>query len=160
MYFYSMKKEYENLKIVVYNLCKKKLEERISNFEIAMKNAQEASNSEDKSSAGDKYETSRAMGQLDRDMNAKQLVEAQTELATLLKMNIEIKSKKVISGSMVETNNGIYFIAAGAGIIEINSIIKVITLSPKSPLALGMLGKIIGDIFSFNQKDFQIKAIK
>lgn len=154
-----MKKLSESIKLNVYNLCKRKLEDRISNFEIAMKNAQESSNSEDKSSAGDKYETSRAMGQLDRDMNAKQFVEAQTEFASLLKINIEIKSEKVITGSMVETNNGIYFIAAGIGTIELNSSLKVIVLSPKAPLALAILEKKIGDTFLFNEKKFEVFAI-
>jgi transcription elongation GreA/GreB family factor len=155
-----MKLNHANIKAEVYNQCKKKLEERILNFETAMKNAQESSNSEDKSSAGDKYETSRAMGQLDRNMNAKQLVESQNEYASFIKINIEIKSEHIISGSMVETNNGIYFIAAGVGIIEISSLLKVIVLSPKSPLAIAMLGKKSGDKFLFNQKDFQINAIK
>ena len=136
-----MKNKSQDLKLVVYNLCKKKLEERISNFEQAMKNAQESSNSEDKSSAGDKYETSRAMGQLDRDMNAKQLVEAQTELAVLSKINIDIKSEKVITGSMVNTNNGRYFIAAGIGALEISPDNKIISLSAKSPLGIALLEK-------------------
>ena len=155
-----MKLKHESIKLEIYKQCKRKLEERILNFETAMKNAQESSNSEDKSSAGDKYETSRAMGQLDRDMNAKQLVEAQTEYASFMKINIEVMSEHIITGSMVETNNGLYFIAAGAGIIEINSSVKVIVLSPKSPLAGVLLGKTIGEKFTFNQKDFKIIAIK
>ncbi len=47
------------------------VQNRINSAATAMANAQESANSNDKSSAGDKYETSRAMGQLDRDMNAK-----------------------------------------------------------------------------------------
>jgi len=155
-----MKKKIVNFKLEVYTLCKQKLEERILSFEQAMKNAQEASNSEDKSSAGDKYETSRAMGQLDRDMNAKQLVEAQSEFASLSKINIEIKSDKIISGSMIETSNGVYFIAAGIGSIELNDknilIKKVVVLSQRSPLAIAMMGRKIGERLLFNQKEFQI----
>ncbi|MEI6593955.1 MAG: 3-oxoacyl-ACP synthase [Bacteroidota bacterium] len=158
-----MKKKIVNFKLEVYTLCKQKLEERILSFEQAMKNAQEASNSEDKSSAGDKYETSRAMGQLDRDMNAKQLVEAQSEFASLSKINIDIISDKIIHGSMVETDMGIYFIAAGIGTIELKDetklIKKVIVLSPKSPLAIALLGKSAGEIITFNQKQFHIKRL-
>jgi len=150
-----MKNRSGNLKSEVYLLCKKKLEERILNFDTAMKTAQEASNSEDKSSAGDKYETSRAMGQLDRDMNAKQLVEAQTELSNFLKISIEIKSDTIIPGSIIETNNGTFFIAAGIGTIELKKT-KIVVLSPKSPLAIAMSGKKNNDQFSFNGKQFQI----
>jgi hypothetical protein len=38
-----------------------------------MESAQQSANSEEKSSAGDKYETSRAMGHLEKDMHARQL---------------------------------------------------------------------------------------
>ena len=129
-----------------------------------MKTAQESANSEDKSSAGDKYETSRAMGQLDRDMNAKQLAEAQTELNALMKINIEMSGENAIAGSMVETNNGMYFIAAGIGAVEFSAGViprhtKVVILSPKAPLALAMLGRKKGDAFLFNEKKFEIVDI-
>ena len=168
LYFYSVKnKSYyfflynhymkKSLKQELYDRCKIKLEERINSFENAMKNAQAASNSEDKSSAGDKYETSRAMGQLDRDMNAKQFVEAQNEYASLLKIFITNESEKVIAGSMIETNIGIYFIAAGIGTIELESVNKtIIVLSPRSPLAMAFMGKKKSDTIHFNNKSFQI----
>src|SRR5690242_2665260 len=95
----------------LFSACRQLLEQRIDAFRTAMQAAQNAANSEDKSSAGDKYETSRAMGQLDRDMNAKQLAEAQAELNALQKIRIETISDKIIAGSFVETNNGNYFIA-------------------------------------------------
>lgn len=151
-------------KQTVWLHCKNLLEQRIYNAQLAMKTAQESANSEDKSSAGDKYETSRAMGQLDRDMNAKQLAEAQTELHALMKINIELLSEIAIAGSMVETNHGIYFIAAGIGAVEFPPGViprhsKVVILSPKAPLALAMLGKKRGDVFLFNEKKFEIVAI-
>ena len=142
----------------VWERCENLLQQRISNAKKAMANAQEAANSEDKSSAGDKYETSRAMGQLDREMNAKQLAEAQTELNALVKINIQRLSDQILAGSMVETNNGIYFIAAGIGTVEMEKQ-KVIVLSPRSPLAVTMLGKKSGDAFLYNEKKFEVHTI-
>lgn len=142
----------------VFQQCIKLLESRIARAQQAMKEAQEGANSNDKSSAGDKYETSRAMGQLDRDMNAKQSAEAQTELNALLKLNIDFVSDKIISGSMIETNNGAYFIAAGIGVIELDKQ-RVIVLSPKAPLALVMIGKRLGEPFLFNGKLSEILDI-
>lgn len=158
-----MKKE-NSLKQKIYNHCVHILERRINDARIAMQNAQEAANSQDKSSAGDKYETARAMGQLDRDMNAKQLAEARHELDQLLKINIDYVSDKIITGSLIDTNNGSYFIAAGIGAIEIlidsnNEKIKVIMLSPKAPLALAMLGKKTDEQFWFNGKEFIIQQL-
>jgi transcription elongation GreA/GreB family factor len=138
--------------------CIRLLETRIAHAKQAMNAAQEAANSEDKSSAGDKYETSRAMGQLARDMNAKQLAAAQAELNTLLKLVIDNSSEKVIAGSLVTTTQGTYFIAVGIGAIEVENQ-KVIVLSSRSPLALLLLGKQLNDSFPFNEKQYQVTGI-
>lgn len=61
--------------------CKKRLqkkcieiiEERITTIRMAMNDAQASANNEEKSSAGDKYETSRAMSHLQKDMQATRL---------------------------------------------------------------------------------------
>ncbi len=153
-----MNQKQHEFKRAVFLQCKDILEQRIANSENAMKFAQESANSEEKSSAGDKYETSRAMGQLARDMNAKQLAEAKTELNGLLKLHIELLSDKIILGSMAETNNGIYFIAAGIGVIEtkIKNRTKVIVLSAGAPLAKMMLGKKAGERFLFNGKNIEV----
>ena len=147
-----------SLKHKIYNECIRLLEARISDYRIAMNAAQEAANSDDKSSAGDKYETARAMGQLDRDMNAKQLVEAQSELQSIIKIDLDYISESAQIGSLIETSNGIYFIAVGIGVLEIEKQ-KIIVLSPKSPLAKEMMSKKIGNQFLFNSKEFTVKNI-
>ena len=68
-----------NFKVQIKQHCLLVIEQRIKTAQTAMQNAQDSANNENKSTAGDKYETARAMGQLDRDMNAKQLKEAQQE---------------------------------------------------------------------------------
>lgn len=57
------------------------ISDRIAMAKSAGDNAQAAANSEDKSSAGDKYETGRAMGHLEKDMYARQQAENVKELA-------------------------------------------------------------------------------
>jgi hypothetical protein len=141
----------------ILETCKQLLLQRISHAELAMKAAQESSNSEDKSSAGDKYETARAMGQLDRNMNAKQLAQAQQELFELQK--IDTKPSRIIkSGSFIETSQASYFIAIGLGPVKIDQT-TVIILSPKSPLASQMLHKKEGDTFVFGNNNHSIKLI-
>ena len=44
------------------------IKQRIAAATLAIENAQSAANAEEKSSAGDKYETSRAMSHLEKDM--------------------------------------------------------------------------------------------
>lgn len=122
-----------------------------------MKEAQEASNSEDKSSAGDKYETARAMGQLSRDMNARQLVQARKEMAELHKIDLQPASK-IRTGSLVISDASVYFIAIGLGIVSVSGA-DIIVISPGSPIALQMIGKAPGEHFTFNQRNILVKKI-
>ncbi len=120
--------------------------------------AQEAANSEEKSSMGDKYETGRAMSQLARDMSAKQVFENKQELGFLLKLENIITKKIIVQGSIVIANDKIFYIAVGIGLIKINETF-VNVLSPKAPLAQLMLGKKSKDQFELNKKCFLIERI-
>ncbi len=137
--------------------CKKIIHERIENANHAMNAAQEAANGEDKSSAGDKYETSRAMGHRDRDMYARQLVEAKNEWQKLDKINLE-PSSLIKAGSLIEVNEILYFIASGIGKLEINGQV-VMVISKESPIANLMVNKKINDNFSFNGKLLKITSL-
>ena len=86
----------------LFEHCKNLLLQRIANGEKAMLDAQEAANSEEKSSMGDKYETGRAMSQLAREMSAKQVFENKQELGFLLKLEniITTNNNKTINLSV------------------------------------------------------------
>jgi transcription elongation GreA/GreB family factor len=144
-------------KETILETCKELVSQRIQTAETAMKEAQESSNSEEKSSAGDKYETARAMGQLARDMNAKQLMQAKAELAELHKIDLK-KTDTIKTGSLIETDAALYFIAVGLGVITIAGQ-QVVVLSPKSPLAQELWAKKEGDTFTFNKKNTLIRHI-
>ena len=145
----------EEIKVKLYKHCISELENRIQHAQQAMADAQLAANSEDKSSAGDKYETSRAMGQLDRDMNAKQLAIALNELGLLKKISIEHNHPTVINGSLVTTTEDVFFIGAALGKIVFNK--KPYTvLSSQAPLAKLFMGKQKGDVIEFNKKQITI----
>ena len=128
--------------------CISILEKRIAVAGEAMKQAQESANSEEKSSAGDKYETSRAMGQLTRDMNAKQLEEAQRDLAFVSNLSPDKLFDSAQPGSVVVCDGVIFFISLGLGIIDIQNK-KVVMLSPAAPIAMEMAEKKAGDSFEF-----------
>jgi hypothetical protein len=142
----------------LFIICKNILLQRITDGEKAMLEAQEAANSEEKSSMGDKYETGRAMSQLARDMSAKQVFENKQELHNLLKLENILTQKTIIHGSIVYANNKIFYIAVGLGIVKINNE-SITVLSPKAPLAKLMLGKNVGDGFELNKNVFLIDVI-
>src|ERR1700761_3965133 len=75
--------------------------QRIATANESMDAAQQAANNEEKSSAGDKYETGRAMGHLQKDMHARQLAESMKELAALHALSVESIYSTARTGAFV-----------------------------------------------------------
>jgi transcription elongation GreA/GreB family factor len=148
----------KDLKQKLKSECMRILGERLRMAREAMLDAQESANTQDKSAAGDKFETARAMGQSDRDMNARQVEQAQKDLASLQTLNIEGEYSAVGPGALVECDNGDYFISTGLGMVEVDAK-RIFAVSPASPMAVLMMGKRKGDVVSLNGKDFLIKKI-
>lgn len=125
------------------------IQQRIAATKTAIDNAQQAANSEEKSSAGDKYETGRAMGHLEKDMHARQLADHINELALLHAVNVNIACAAATTGSFIQCDSVSFFIAAGLGkqVIDGNT---VLFLSPKAPLAKLLWGRQTGDQVIFN----------
>ncbi|RBL89862.1 hypothetical protein [Chitinophaga flava] len=132
--------------------------ERITMAKSAMDNAQEAANSEGKSSAGDKYETGRAMGHLEKDMYARQLAENMKELSRLQEVKTDVIYTTIQTGAFVRCEEQSFFIAAGLGkqLIDDRSIFF---LSPYTPLAKLLLHKKAGDSFLFNKMSIVILEV-
>ena len=129
--------------------CQHTIEKRITAAKEIIKNAQEAANSEEKSSAGDKYETARAMGHLQKDMHAKQLTEYVKELADLYAVNTGNICHHAMAGAFIQTATASFFIAAGIGKQMVEGKI-IFFLSPHAPLAAILQNKKTGDSFFFN----------
>lgn len=136
-------------------LCIQILEQRIANIEQAINESRESANSEEKSSAGDKYETSRAMGHLSQEMQTTQLEAARHELNLAQIINAEILHSKVMNGSVVVCKDFLFFVAAGLGAATFNGQ-KVMLLSVQAPLAAAMYQKRPGDSFLMNTKVVEI----
>ena len=146
------------LKKDLYNLCIKHIRERMDTAAQAISSAQQAANEDTKSSAGDKYETGRAMMDQERDRNQAQLNEANKLMAALNYININTTSKTAEAGSLVFTNNGNFFIAVSAGTLMINNI-TFFAVSPASPIGLKLNGLKAGDSFDLNGKFYRIENI-
>src|SRR4051812_8998892 len=89
--------------------AKKILSERITNASNAMQEAQLAANNEEKSTVGDKHETSRSMALMDREIFARQLDAAQKELSVVMKCDVTMPFNSITNGAYVETDKGNYF---------------------------------------------------
>lgn len=146
------------LKQQLLKQCIDIVHDRIYNAEQAILSAQQAANDDTKSSAGDKYETSREMMQQEADRNLAQLTEAKKLMVTLNRININAPSAKADNGSLVITTNGKFFlsISAGALVIEGQTYFAV---SAASPIGAMFMGKKQGDQFTLNGKNYKIESI-
>lgn len=131
--------------------CIEYVETRISSAAAAMQDAQNAANDESKSSAGDKYETGRAMMQIERDQAAVQLDEAMKLKRTLNQINANEHHKVVSLGSIVTTNSFRAFVAVGPLKLNVDGDVYFI-ITPMSPLGQVLIGLKAGSDFTFNNK--------
>ncbi len=145
-------------KQTLYNRCLAYVQQRIDTATEAMLSAQESANSESKSSAGDKYETGRAMAQLERDRHAQLLADAQRMLQEL--QHIDLTPSVVIrTGSLIKTSRGTFFISISAGRIPLDGT-DYMAISAASPIGLALRGKQVGDTAVFNNIGYVIEAVE
>jgi transcription elongation GreA/GreB family factor len=134
------------------------IEQRIAAAKTLIDNAREAANSEEKSSVGDKYETARAMGQLETEMHSKQLAQQIRELALLHEVKADVAYATATMGACIKCADLTFFIAAGLGKQTIDGK-PIIFLSPQAPLAKLLQNKKAGESFVFNGKETVIERV-
>lgn len=115
------------------------------------------SNTETKSSMGDKYETSREM--LNQEINhllGQQKIALEHQI--LIKSLKDENHQKIQKGSVVKTSLGNFIIVTSFGEFIFQDQ-KFTSISSQTPLAIAMLGKQNGDEFVLNNHHFQILEI-
>ena len=147
-----------DLKKELYKQCLDYVLKRMEAAQVAITEAQNASNDDTKSSAGDKYETGRAMMQQEKDRNMVQLNEANKLKVALNNINTDHTSSVVDAGSLVITNNENFYLAVSAGMINLNNE-KYYAVSPFSPIGLKLKGHKKGDEFLLNGKHYLVKLV-
>ncbi|HEX6891985.1 MAG TPA: 3-oxoacyl-ACP synthase [Chryseolinea sp.] len=140
-----------SLKERLLNLCIQHVDEKIHAATEAMRNAQEAANEESKSSAGDKYETGRAMMQIERDKAATQLDEALKLKRTLSLIGASSSQHIIALGCIVKTKTFNAFIGVGPGKLSVDGV-EYFIVTPMSPLGKTLSGLEAGADFTFNNK--------
>ena len=125
------------------------IEQRIATASEAMNMANSSANDETKSSAGDKYETTREMIQQEIDKLSAAIAEAVAQKQLLELINTQRIHDIVQSGCIVETDKNVFYISVAAGAIIIDNK-KYLAISPSSPIGNKMIGLKQGDAFIFN----------
>lgn len=140
------------MKSIILQYVKTYLDQRMQTSLDAMKAAQESANGESKSSAGDKYETSRAMGQLDRDMHARMYQQTLEERKLVERIDETAPFRKGALGAFLKTSMGDFFLSVSIGQIDFDGK-NIMIISPQSPIGALLMGKGVDDKFSFRGKE-------
>ena len=120
--------------------------------------AQDAQN-DAKGSAGDKHETALSMMHLEQEKLNQKLAEIIAQKNVVDKIDADAIHTKVALGSLVQTNEMLFYISAALPKIQLE-IKTIIAVSPQSPLGSQLMGKSLGDEVEINKNRFQIKAIE
>lgn len=135
------------------------LQQKIAAIENDLLAIKESISNETKSTAGDKYETARAMLHIEQENVMKQLINAQNQKHELTAIDTTLVSTIVRHGSLVTTNYGVFFIATAMGKIVVDEM-SIVTLSKISPLGKMLMGKKDNDIVLFDNRKYEIKKVE
>src|ERR1700741_1542013 len=100
--------------------CKDLLTQKLKDLQNALHEVLAAGNNETKSTAGDKHETGRAMMQLEQEKLSGQLQLADKELADFDKIDFSKTVEKVVLGSLVDTDKGLFLVAVSLGKVNLD----------------------------------------
>ena len=135
----------------IQQACIQHLNAKIEELSNAIESAQNSANSETKSSAGDKHETSRAMAQNERDRLAKQLNGLVLQRNAINQLDTG-SHESVQSGSYVVTKNGAFYVSVGLGLVDK----QFFAISLNTPVGQALNGKRQGEYFTFNGNQVEI----
>jgi transcription elongation GreA/GreB family factor len=145
------------LKQKVYEYCRELINSRLTAHQQALKSLIDSAANETKSTAGDKYETARAMLHIEQDNIRRQIAEVKAQKAVLDGFDPQIHRETIGLGSLVKTNAGYYYLSVAIGKLSINGQ-PIIALSPQSPLGSKLTGAAIGDTVEMNNREILIEA--
>ena len=146
------------MKEKIHAHCLEKVQEKLEMLAIADKEAQQSANNETKSSAGDKYETGRAMMHLEKERIAMQAMEWRKLKKVLDQIDPHKTSETIGLGSLVRLNDLIYYLAISLGEVHVEEK-AVFTISPVSPIGKLITGKSVGESIHWQGKPLAINEV-
>jgi transcription elongation GreA/GreB family factor len=134
------------------------LQENLAEAQQALSTTQASLGNETKSTAGDKYETGRAMVQIELQKMADQRDKIDLQLQTLARVDAHLICSTVEFGSFIETAHEQYFVAIGLGKVTFEGR-TCYAISLDSPIGKALKGKKVGDTIPFQGRMLEIRAI-
>lgn len=146
------------LKEQLFRKCTELVQNRIDSLESALESLFQSKLMETKSSARDKFETGRAMMQMEEEKLKTQLHRAREDMEILLTVAQRNAADQVGPGNLVSTTQGQYLIAIGVGKVMVGGE-RYYCVSAQSPIGEKLCGSGVGDIVDFNGREFGVEGI-
>jgi len=128
-----------DIKVKLLQAAKDVVAIKIKTANTAVTSAQESKLNETKSSAGDKFETGRAMMQVEQEKAEMQLSQSNHLMSILNNLKLEKPYDRAALGSLVITAQHSYFLSIGIGklVVEGKTYYAISELSPIGKLLIG-----------------------
>ena len=132
--------------------------DKLNEFEVTERSAQESAANDTKSSMGDKHETSREILQQEREMNGRRMAEALRQKEELERILPDVQFSKIQIGSLAETSLGWFFFSTALGFVHVENV-KIAVVSMASPIGQTLKGLKAGDSILFQGKNILVKQL-
>ncbi|UCE94511.1 MAG: 3-oxoacyl-ACP synthase [Flavobacteriaceae bacterium] len=144
-----------NIKESILNRCINAVDDKLETIRTFIQNNKASLDQESKSSAGDKHETGRAMLHLEMEKSARQLSETLKMKEILYRIDLGHASEKIKLGSLIETDQGDFFLSVSIGPLKIGDN-TYFAVSTDSPVGRLLLGKETGATIAMGPRKFNI----
>jgi hypothetical protein len=132
--------------------------DKLNEFELTERSAQESAANDTKSSMGDKHETSREILQQEREMNGRRMAESIRQKEEIERILPNHEFTQIQSGTLAETSLGWFFFSTALGFVHVDNA-KVAVISMASPIGQALKGLKAGESIMFQGKPILIKHI-
>jgi len=146
-----MDTDVQDFKTALHQRLLEILNEKIATIEKEISGLRDDQRRDTKSSAGDKFETSRAMIQLEIDRLNRSLALVKQDLSKAERLDTS-PHDRIHEGSLIKTDQAIYYLSVGLGALDMDET-KILFISKQAPKGKLLHGKMAGQTFSFNGLD-------
>ena len=141
--------------------CLELLDQKQATLDSAFKWLSDSAATEQKSTAGDKHDTAKAMMHLEQEKLGQQLKLLLTQKQILIQLKSKTfvsQPKKIELGHLVQTNHGWFFIATFIPAFDFEGI-SIQPISIQSPLVVKMINGFPNKAIDFQDKTYECIAI-
>ena len=147
------------LKQKIHHQYSQIVQDKIDAFRDMISALTEDSKNDAKGSAGDKHETALSMMHIEQEKLNHKIQEFLDQKAILDKIDPLAKHNKIALGSLVKANGIYLYVCTALPKITVDDI-KIIALSPQSPLGMKLLGQQENYSFEINTTKYTIDVIE